>query len=56
MVADKTLAALRVLHASEWLGREFELVSSLHLARKTRKQVVSARDWASSPCCIQHGW
>ncbi|CAE7805139.1 eryA, partial [Symbiodinium sp. CCMP2456] len=46
IIADKTLTSLRTLCAAEWLGREFQLVSSLHLARKTRKQVESARDWA----------
>ncbi|CAE7804647.1 TTC28 [Symbiodinium sp. CCMP2592] len=46
IIADKTLTSLRALCAAEWLGRELQLVSSLHLARKTRKQVESARDWA----------
>ncbi|CAE7920285.1 TTC28 [Symbiodinium sp. KB8] len=46
IIADKTLTSLRTLCAAEWLGRELQLVSSLHLARKTRKQVESARDWA----------
>ncbi|CAJ1383307.1 unnamed protein product [Effrenium voratum] len=45
-IADKTLTALRRQGNAEWLAREIQLISGLHLKLNTRKQVEEARKWA----------